>query len=408
LKLEREIKLVDAGLKWSVLSTNSWQDMMDELRIYVAEKTKEGQEWDGNVPTNYRIKGPAIPEPIPENEADDDKNLGRWINRQRSLYQSGKLRKDREEELETIGLKWSVLSTTSWGSMYETLLEYVRERKTEDPGNEWDGNVPANHKTSDKPPKALGRWINRQRSAYMKDKLKKEFVDKLDAVGLKWAVHERRPYPYPPTPVSSGVTSSPALHHAPKPVAAPTPAATPKPMVVFSSLVAGGPKSSAKATATAVAGPKPVPAPTKAASTTITVGQKAYPVSTDPTVTARAACSKPATIPAKLALHTAVAGTNPGLASVNPAATSPAKGGKAVANSAVTTVSKGTMPTPAPLKPPAPTTTAASAKSSAVVVISDAAVPSLAVSKPSSDVIKEPDSPSYIVTGESVNGDELP
>ena len=360
---------------------------MDELRIYVAEKTQDGQEWDGNVPTNYRIKGPAIPEPIPENEADDDKNLGRWINRQRSLYQSGKLRKDREEELETIGLKWSVLSTTSWGSMYETLLEYVRERKMEDPSNEWDGNVPANHKTSDKPPKALGRWINRQRSAYMKDKLKKEFVDKLDAVGLKWAVHERRPYPYPPTPVSSCATSSPATFHAPKPAAAPTPAATPKPMIISPALVAGGPKSSVKVTATAAALPKHIPVSTKVVATTITYGQKASPLSTEQKTTALAVTSKPATIPAKLALPSAVAGTNPSVASVNPAATSSAEGGKAAVNSAVTTFSKGPMPPAVPLKPPVPTITDRSAKSSAVLVISDVAVPSLSVPRPSSDII---------------------
>lgn len=91
LKREREVKLVSTGLKWSVLSTNSWQDMMEELQLYVAEKTKDGQEWDGNVPTNYKIKGST------DDENDgEEKNLGRWINRQRSLYQAGKLRKDRE------------------------------------------------------------------------------------------------------------------------------------------------------------------------------------------------------------------------------------------------------------------------------------------------------------------------
>jgi hypothetical protein len=63
--------------------------MMEELKLYVSEKTKEGQDWDGNVPTNYKITGST-------DEDGEEKNLGRWINRQRSLYQSGKLRKDRE------------------------------------------------------------------------------------------------------------------------------------------------------------------------------------------------------------------------------------------------------------------------------------------------------------------------
>ena len=89
LKKDREVKLMSTGLKWSVLSTNSWQDMMEELHVYVSEKTKDGGDWDGNVPTNYKIKGST-------DEDGEERNLGRWINRQRSLYQSGKLRKDRE------------------------------------------------------------------------------------------------------------------------------------------------------------------------------------------------------------------------------------------------------------------------------------------------------------------------
>jgi Helicase associated domain len=186
--------------------------MMHELKLYLKEKvcrvkaavcllaslfvsynptrlelqTKNGEEWDGNVPTNYSIKGKS-------DDVDEDKNLGRWISRQRSMYQAGKLRKDRQKQLEDIGLRWSVLSTTSWDAMYDTLCQYVKERKAAaDPNRAWDGNVPANHKTNDNPPKALGRWINRQRSAYGKGQLKKELVDKLNAIGLRWSVHERR------------------------------------------------------------------------------------------------------------------------------------------------------------------------------------------------------------------------
>jgi hypothetical protein len=65
----------------------------------------------------------------------------------------------------------------------------VQEKKIDD---SWDGNVPANYRTEDNPPKSLGRWVNRQRSAYAKGKLKQEFVDKLERVGLKWAVHEKK------------------------------------------------------------------------------------------------------------------------------------------------------------------------------------------------------------------------
>jgi hypothetical protein len=176
--------------------------MMNELYLYVEEKvcrddivarffasliasyrpvqlelqTKDGKEWDGNVPTNYSHKGTR---------------LGRWINRQRSLCKTGNLKKDRQKELEDIGLRWQAISITPWDDMYDTLREYVKEREAADPNNYWDGNVPADHKTKDNPPKALGRWINRQRCAYGKGELEKEFVDRLNAIGLQWSARER-------------------------------------------------------------------------------------------------------------------------------------------------------------------------------------------------------------------------
>ena len=123
---------------------------------------------------------------------DEDKNLGRWINRQRSLYQAGKLKDDRRQQLELIGLKWAVLSTTSWHTMYESLVKYANTKREMDKNKYWDGNVPASYETDDKPPKKLGRWVNRQRSAYANKKLKKEFVEKLETAGLKWTAMDSK------------------------------------------------------------------------------------------------------------------------------------------------------------------------------------------------------------------------
>lgn len=142
------------------------------------------------VPTGYIIKVTKEKKKPFIKDDDEDKNLGRWVNRQRSMYHCGRLRKDRQLALEKIGLKWSMLATTSWDSMYETLVEYVEE-KTKN-GGKWDGNVNATFRTSHDPPRALGRWINRQRSAYIKKNLKAEYASKLSALGLKWSVHDRR------------------------------------------------------------------------------------------------------------------------------------------------------------------------------------------------------------------------
>lgn len=91
------------------------------LSFVVNWQTKDGKKWDGNgkhgvvfvavltnvirnvqkliffrrcclVPTNYRIKA----KPNGKKLTEEDKNLGRWVNRQRSLFQAGKLRKDRQ------------------------------------------------------------------------------------------------------------------------------------------------------------------------------------------------------------------------------------------------------------------------------------------------------------------------
>jgi Helicase associated domain len=184
LREDREERLIEAGLKWSVVSSNSWNEMLEELSIYIQEQHSLGIVWDGNVPTNYQIKS------RPDGGFNgEDKNLGRWVNRQRSLYQSGKLRKDRKVLLEGVGLKWSMLATVSWEEMYDTLKEYAEEQAKKD--GQWDGNVPATYRTNDNPPRALGRWVNRQRSAFAKKKLKQESVDQLNQLGLKWSVHHR-------------------------------------------------------------------------------------------------------------------------------------------------------------------------------------------------------------------------
>jgi hypothetical protein len=178
LKDEREVRLVSTGLKWSVLTTNSWKDMMRELEQYVKEQEKSGRKWDGNVPTNYKIKSLGV--------GGEEKNLGRWINRQRSLFQSGKLKEDRQRDLERIGLRWSVLLTSSWTSMYSCLCKYADQERRRSQDGTWDGSVPIHYKTTTNPPISLGKWVNRQQSAHSKGRLKLEFVKRLESTGLKW------------------------------------------------------------------------------------------------------------------------------------------------------------------------------------------------------------------------------
>jgi hypothetical protein len=207
LKDDREVRLVSTGLKWSVLTTNSWRDMLNELQIYVTEQTKDGRPWDGNVPTNYKIKSNTTS----DGAEDEEKNLGRWINRQRSLFQAGKLKKERQLDLERIGLKWSVLLTTSWTTMYDGLCAFAEARRKQSADDVWDGEVPPNYKTNTNPPLSLGRWVNRQRAAQAKGQLKEDQVEKLEMLGLKWFEEgEGEEFINESTPMS--VTSSSIIH----------------------------------------------------------------------------------------------------------------------------------------------------------------------------------------------------
>jgi hypothetical protein len=82
-----------------------------------------------------------------------------------------------------------------WESMFDCLLMYVEEQKREETRGmsgtqkkewEWDGNVPTTYKTKDG--KALGRWVNNQRSAKSKGTLKEDRETRLVNSGLKWSV----------------------------------------------------------------------------------------------------------------------------------------------------------------------------------------------------------------------------
>jgi hypothetical protein len=75
--------------------------------------------------------------------------------------------------------------------MFECLCTYAKERRAENNGI-WDGNVPTNCRIESKPPVNLGRWVNRQRCAYAKGRLKEEFVTKLERTGLNWSMHDQK------------------------------------------------------------------------------------------------------------------------------------------------------------------------------------------------------------------------
>ena len=86
-------------------------------------------------------------------------------------------------------------SNQKWEEMFDCLVGYVKEQRLKETSGmseldakkwEWSGNVPTMYRTENK--KALGRWINNQRSAKSKGSLKPEREQRLVSTGLKWSV----------------------------------------------------------------------------------------------------------------------------------------------------------------------------------------------------------------------------
>jgi hypothetical protein len=50
----------------------------------------------------------------------------------------------------------------------------------------WDGHVPAIFQTTDDPPSNLGTWVRTQRQAKKKGSLRKDHMEQLNSIGLKW------------------------------------------------------------------------------------------------------------------------------------------------------------------------------------------------------------------------------
>ena len=188
LKDDREVRLAGIGLKWSVPTSIPWEEMFRELEVYIETQTG-GAPWDGNVPTNYKVRTRGRT----NGQDGEELSLGKWVNRQRSLHASGKLKRERKADLDRLGLRWSQCAS-SWHGMYSHLSDYIRSRRAADPRGEWDGDVPISYRTGGDPPVNLGAWVARQRSAYVQRRLKEEYVGRLESVGLKWNIHEKHTF----------------------------------------------------------------------------------------------------------------------------------------------------------------------------------------------------------------------
>ena len=76
-------------------------------------------------------------------------------------------------EKDRLGQRQSKHYEEQWNARFKELLDYKSEHG--------DCNVRCRQGK-------LGRWVNRQRSAYMADSLAQDRIDRLNSIGFKWAL----------------------------------------------------------------------------------------------------------------------------------------------------------------------------------------------------------------------------
>jgi len=118
---------------------------------------------------------------LPEDYCIDSFNLTSWIRNQRDRKKKGKLSPDRVQRLEHIGLQWEVYEPF-WQKNFLLAQEYFIEHG--------DLLVPQHFETDDG--SKLGVWLQNQRTKYRAGKLSDDRIEKLESIGMIWAMEDQR------------------------------------------------------------------------------------------------------------------------------------------------------------------------------------------------------------------------
>ncbi len=134
------------------------------------EPSQAELRWDANFARAERLLG--------EEGADwwvgmsgRDKSFGAWLQTQRQLRKSGRLRADRESRLESIGFVWDT-GEALWERDFSRLAEHIGCC-----GAGWLGRLP-----EEEP--GLASWCAGQRRAFRRGELSAERIRRLEGLGL--------------------------------------------------------------------------------------------------------------------------------------------------------------------------------------------------------------------------------
>jgi hypothetical protein len=141
LSFERIEKLNEVGFVWDVLEAQ-WSEYFEQLCRYKKEH--------GNtvVPRRY----------------EDNPSLGKWVDTQRTNYNTNKLSPQRIEKLNEVEFVWDPLEA-QWWERFEELKEYRRDH----------GDTLVPNRYSSNP--SLGMWVSTQRQDYKKFMAKKKLEE---------------------------------------------------------------------------------------------------------------------------------------------------------------------------------------------------------------------------------------
>ena len=147
LPKEKEKRLERLNFDWNP-QISAWKRNFHALELY---KIKYG---------NCRVPQKSI----------ENSSLGNWVNLQRSYKNRGKLSKEKQEQLTSLGFDWDSL----WEMHFRALQQYKKEHADCNVPQDWPKNP------------TLGRWVGTQRWLKMKGRLSSEHTNRLAAIGLEW------------------------------------------------------------------------------------------------------------------------------------------------------------------------------------------------------------------------------
>jgi hypothetical protein len=147
---DRVAKLNELGFQWEVLVTEDWWTRYDQLVAYHKD------HGHCNVPS--------------QDEAN--RQLGKWVSRQRYLNKKGELEDDRVAKLNELGFVWNS-QDQSWQKRYGQLVAYHKDHG--------HCNVPSQDED-----RQLVRWVKTQREFKKDGKLADDRVAKLNELGFQW------------------------------------------------------------------------------------------------------------------------------------------------------------------------------------------------------------------------------